>query len=251
MPVDAALAWTLAGCSAAYLVFGVTGFGASMVALPLLVQAMPLTEAVPLLLLCDLLATPLVGLSNRHRADGVELRRLLPTLLVGIALGSTVLATAPARPLLWLLGVFVFAVALHGLLTVQRLQATAAAWWAWPAGLAGGVFSALFGTGGPVYTVYLARRITDFERFRATIAFTLLVSAFCRLTAFLLAGLLANPALWQRAAWAVPTCLVSLWVGTRLRHHVDPLRLRRTVFWLLLLASTGILWRAASLGGGR
>ena len=247
MTVDPALAWLLTGITSAYLVFGLTAFGASMVALPFLVQAMPLTEAVPLLLLCDTVATPLVGLPNRQRANGAELRRVLPSMLVGIALGATVLAQAPARPLLWLLGVFVLCVAGHGLLTVQQLQVSASPRWAVPAGLAGGVFSALFGTGGPIYTAYYARRLTDFESFRATTALTILTSAACRLAAFLLAGLLLSPLLWQRAAWAVPTCLCALWVGTRLRHRIHPQRLRRLVFALLLLAGVGVMWRAARL----
>lgn len=244
---DPALAWTLAGVACAYLVFGITAFGASMVALPMLVQALPLTQAVPLMLLCDVLATPLVGLPNRHRADKSELRRLLPTLLLGVVLGSTVLAQAPAQPLLWLLGLFVMIVSTHGLLTVQHLQVSASARWAAPTGLVGGVFSALYGTGGPVYTTYLARRLTDFEQFRATTAILILTSAACRLLAFLVAGLLFSAEVWRLAIWAVPTCLVALWLGTRLRHRLDPRALRRFVLWLLLFAGASVLWRAAQL----
>ena len=244
---DPVLAWTLAGVTCGYLVFGITAFGASMVALPFLVQAVPLTQAVPLMLLCDLLATPLVGLPNRHRADRTELKRLLPTLLLGVALGSTVLASAPARPLLWLLGVFVIVVSAQGLLTAQRLTVSASPNWAWPAGLAGGVFSALYGTGGPVYTTYLTRRMSDFEAFRATTALLILTSAACRLAAFLLAGLLVDPDVWRLAFWAVPTCLAAMWLGTRLRHRLNPQALRRLVLWLLLLAGAGVLWRAARL----
>jgi hypothetical protein len=242
---DLSLAWTLAGVACAYLVFGITAFGASMVALPFLVQALPLTQAVPLMLLCDLVATPLVGLPNRKRADRAELRRLMPTMLLGVALGSTVLAQAPARPMLWLLAVFMIGVSAQGLLRPQSLVNSASALWASPAGLIGGVFSALFGTGGPVYTSYLARRMTDFEAFRATTALLILTSAACRLLTFLIAGLLVNPQVWRLAVWAVPTCLAALWVGTRLRHRIDPQRLRHLVLWLLLLAGVSVAWRAA------
>lgn len=244
---DPVLAWTLTGVTCGYLVFGITAFGASMVALPFLVQAIPLTQAVPLMLLCDLLATPLVGLPNRHRADHTELKRLLPTLLLGVVLGCTVLASAPARPLLGLLGVFVIMVSAQGLLTTQQLIVSASKHWAWPAGLAGGIFSALYGTGGPVYTAYLTRRMSDFEAFRATTALLILTSAVCRLVAFLLAGLLVDMDIWRLAFWAVPTSLAAMWVGSRLRHRLNPQALRRLVLWLLLLAGTGVLWRAARL----
>ena len=68
---DPVLAWTLAGVTCGYLVFGITAFGASMVALPFLVQALPLTQAVPLMLLCDLLATH-AGSSPRFSAGEVN-----------------------------------------------------------------------------------------------------------------------------------------------------------------------------------
>ena len=60
----------------AYAVFGMTGFGAAMVAVPLLVQFMPLQFAVPLVVLFDLACTALVGGSNWRRVSLVELKRL-------------------------------------------------------------------------------------------------------------------------------------------------------------------------------
>ena len=44
-----------------YGMFGFSGFGANIVALPLLVQVVPLRMAVPLLLLLDLLSTVMLG----------------------------------------------------------------------------------------------------------------------------------------------------------------------------------------------
>jgi len=42
--------------------------------------------------------------------------------------------------------------------------------WAMPAGLVGDTFSALFGTGGPIYTMYLSRRLDNSDEFRSTIS---------------------------------------------------------------------------------
>ena len=149
--------------------------------------------------------------------------------------------------LLAALGIFVIVVASHGLITVQRLQVSTSPLWAGPAGLLGGIFSAMYGTGGPIYTIYLARRLADFEQFRATTALLILTSAACRLLAFLVAGLLFSPQVWRLALWAVPTCLISLWLGTRLRHRLNPQTLRRLVLWLLLASGAGVLWRASQL----
>ena len=80
----------------AYVVFGMTGFGAAMVAVPILAQFMPLSVAVPLVVLFDLACTALVGGRNWRQVSRVELARLFPWMLLGIFLGVTRCAM-PAR----------------------------------------------------------------------------------------------------------------------------------------------------------
>ena len=62
----------------AYVVFGMTGFGAAMVAVPILAQFLPLSFAVPLVVLFDLACTALVGGRNWRQVSRVELARLFP-----------------------------------------------------------------------------------------------------------------------------------------------------------------------------
>ena len=144
----------------AYTVVGLTGFGASMVAMPILVQLLPLRLALPMMLVYDLIGGVAIGVRNRKSVDRRELVRLVPFMLVGVVLGVTVLVKAPERALLLLLGVFVLAFALWSLVA-RAPGAPIAPAWAAPLGTVGGVFSALFGTGGPIYTIYLARRLQE------------------------------------------------------------------------------------------
>ena len=51
----------------AYTILGITGFGASITAMPLLAHLLPLRFAVPMLLLLDLSASLIIG--TRNRAD--------------------------------------------------------------------------------------------------------------------------------------------------------------------------------------
>src|SRR5690606_18476424 len=159
----------------AYTVVGLTGFGASMVAMPMLWHLLPLCLALPTMLVYDLIGGVAIGVRNRRSVDRGELLRLVPFMLIGVALGVNVLVKAPERALLLLLGVFVLAFAAWSLLFRPR-QATIAPGWAVPLGTVGGVFSALFGTGGPIYTIYLARRVQDKGRLRATISLLLFMS---------------------------------------------------------------------------
>ncbi|MBO1016357.1 sulfite exporter TauE/SafE family protein [Achromobacter sp. SD115] len=228
----------------AYVVFGMTGFGAAMVAVPVLVQFMPLQFAVPLVVLFDLACTALVGGSNWRRVSLVELKRLFPWLLLGIGLGVTLLHNAGARWPLILLGSFVLAVCIKGL---RGARATTTAplntFWALPFGVFGGIFSALFGTGGPIYTIYLSRRLDALDQFRATISVVILASGLIRAAAFGAAGLYAQPEILSAAAVLLPVALVGLYGGSRLRTRVSPELLKRAIFLLLAIAGAGAIYR--------
>lgn len=228
----------------AYTVFGMTGFGAAMVAVPVLVQFIPLQFAVPLVVLFDLACTALVGGRNWRRVSLAELGRLFPWMMLGIALGVTLLHDAGARWPLMLLGGFVLAVCLRGLRgSAGNAGAPLTGYWALPYGAFGGVFSALFGTGGPIYTIYLSRRLDALDQFRATISVVILLSAVVRAGAFAAAGLYAQPEILTAAALLLPVSLAGLYAGSRLRTRVSPDMLKRSVFALLAIAGAGAIYR--------
>jgi uncharacterized protein len=227
-----------------YTVFGFGGFGANIVALPLLAQVMPLRLAVPLLLLMDLLFALRIGLKDRQQVQGSEIRRLAPTMLIGMALGAWALSRVAEAWLVGLLGTFVTAYALWSLLGRAATQPLSPRW-AWPAGLGGGVFSALYGTGGPIYTIYLARRIEGAASLRATVGTVVLGSALIRLLLFTGVGLFAQGQLPWLALAALPCAALGFALGSWLQGRLAPQRVRR-IIWLMLLAS-GVSLLARSL----
>ncbi|MGH7349946.1 MAG: TSUP family transporter, partial [Candidatus Rokuibacteriota bacterium] len=127
---------------AGYLIFGVTGFGASPITIPVLVHFLPLVFVLPLAALLDLGSALALGFHTRRQADTRELLTLVPFTLVGLTLGVTLLVRLPRHATLLALGLFVCGYALHVMLrreTARRLTR----WWAAPAGLVGGVVGAL------------------------------------------------------------------------------------------------------------
>ncbi len=227
-----------------YGVFGLIGFGANIVALPVLAHVMSLRVAVPTLLVLDLISASL--LSTRHRAsvDTAELKRLVLPLLLGMGLGLPVLQHAAERWLLMVLGIFLGLYAGWSLLSAPRRR-IAAPGWAWPAGLTGGVFSTVFGTGGPLYTLFLAHRITDMARLRATLATVILGAALTRLALLGSGGFLTQPGLLALAAVLVPCALAGYAAGSLLHTRIPQERLRRVLWGLLLLAAVSLVVRAA------
>ncbi|GJG98380.1 sulfite exporter TauE/SafE family protein [Cupriavidus pauculus] len=227
----------------AYTVFGLTGFGAAMVAVPILVQFMPLQFVVPMLLLLDLVTTAMVGMRNWSSVSRPELLRLIPFMLVGVALGTTVLAQVESRWLLVALGLFVILMTARALLSASARAEGVANGWAVPAGVVGGIFSALFGTGGPIYTMYLSRRLPQIDAFRSTIAAVILLSALVRLAAFASSGLLQQEDLLRSAAIAMPFSLIGLAIGSRLRRVISADAVRRALLLFLGLSGASVLCR--------
>jgi uncharacterized membrane protein YfcA len=224
-------------------VFGLTGFGAAMVAVPILVQFIPLQFVVPMLLLLDLVTTSMVGMRNWNSVSRPELLCLLPFMMVGVALGTTVLAQVESRWLLVSLGLFVLVMTGRALLSASTRTEGLSKGWSAPAGVVGGIFSALFGTGGPIYTMYLSRRLPQIDAFRSTIAAVILLSALVRLAAFTSSGLLYQGDLLRSAAFALPFSLIGLAIGSRLRRVISADAVRRALLIFLGASGASVLCR--------
>ncbi len=224
--------------------FGLTGFGSTVIALPLLVYLFPLKFAVSLLMLLDLAVAAFFGSRMRREVRVDEIRWLLPFMLGGMLLGLTALIRAPEEPLLLTLGSFVLAYAAWGLLRRGGPPRLARAWCA-PIGFAGGVFSALFGTGGVLFAIYNAGRIHAAAELRATNAAMILLSSLLRLALFGLAGLLTQEGLLTAALALLPALVLGFWVGSRLNDRVPAGMVVRSVYALLVIAGLSLIARAA------
>ena len=225
------------------LVFGITGFGAALITIPLATHLVPLKFALALFVLADLAAALSVGLENPKRAVRPEWTRLVPMILVGTALGVTLLVNLPREAGMLLLGIFVLGFGAYTLLPHGREQIIAPAW-AWLAGLAGGITSTVFGAGGPPYAIYLSQRGLTKEQFRATLGLATLTSISLRTVAFLLTGLLLDLEVWLKALAVVPACLAGIWVARRIFLRISRDALLRAVALLLLATGASLIFRA-------
>lgn len=221
------------------LIFGITGFGSSLVTMPLATHLVPLQFALAVFALSDLAGSYRVGLEKPRNALRGEWTRLVPMILVGTALGVTLLVNLPRAAGMLLLGAFVLSYAVYSLFRhpSQRLVSPR---WAWVAGLAGGITSTLFGAGGPPYAIYLSQRGLTKEQFRATLGFATMTSITLRVLAFLITGLLLDVRVWIAGAAVVPAAFIGIAVARRVFLRVSRDMLLRAVT-LMLLASGGSL----------
>lgn len=227
----------------AYVILGTSGFGSAVVGIPLLAHIMPLRFAVPLVLLLDVVGMLIQGARVRRQINRAELKRLMPFMAVGIVLGTTLLATLPQRALVALLGCLAMG---YGLLNLAGRVSTRPlnALWAGPTGVAGGTMGALFGTGGPIYVIYLSRRLPDMTELRATITAVLMVSVATRVVIFAVSGLLQQDGLLLVAGAMLPVMLAGLSIGWRMHARLPQATVRRALYVLLVLSGISLLVRA-------
>ena len=225
------------------VVYGITGFGAALVTIPLATHLVPMPFALAMFAVVDLVNALRVGLENPRLAVKAEVARMAPMIVVGVILGVTALVNLPRKAGMLALGAFVILYALYSLARHARMR-TVGSRWAYVAGLAGGITSTLFGAGGPPYAIYLSHRPLSKDEFRATLTLTTVASISLRVVAFLVTGLLLDLKAWIAAAIAVPAGLAGLAVARHVFRRVSREMLTRLVALMLLASGASLIARA-------
>ncbi len=239
-------AWLLIGVGIvlAYIVFGIAGFGTALVAGPILILFMPLSKIVPLLVLLDFVAAFGNLLPSRKDVAKPELLRLLPCMAVGCTLGVIFLLNLKSDLLLLMMGLFISAYAVYSL-WIKARPTRLTAGWAVPMGIVGGLFGALFGSGGFLYAIYLNSRLPK-DPARATQSALISCSTVVRLSLFMLAGVYAELPLLVLALCLLPAMALGLWIGRRVTMKLSREAFVRLVTWLVLASGLALIGRYLS-----
>lgn len=224
-------------------IFGVTGFGAALVTIPLATHFVPLPFALAMFALLDCTSAWRIGLSDPKNAVRAELKRMLPFVVAGTVVGMTLLVNLPRAAAMAALGVFVLAVAVSNLARAGSVSTVNPAW-AYGAGFVGGITSTLFGAGGPPYAIYLSRRPLTKEQYRATLAFCTMFSISLRVVAFLIAGPLQSPTPWLWALAVLPASLGGLWLASKAFARFSRDQLIRAIGVMLVASGISLIARA-------
>lgn len=227
----------------AFVVRGMSGFGAGMIGVPLLAFLMPVHTAVSMFGLMVLFL--FIFLSIRDWRDVVrdELVRLIVPTLLGVAGGVLLFAHLDNRLMLQLLGGFLIAYALYALAVhyVGLPELTCSQRWAYPVGFAGAFIDTLFGGGGgTLVVIYLHMRRVGRVPFRATVAALWLAEMVARILGYGAAGYYSVDTLLL-CALLMPVMGAGTWVGERLGNRVSQESFSKLMALLLLVAGASLL----------
>ncbi len=228
----------------AYIVFGISGFGSTLISVPLLAHLFPLRSVIPTIVLLDCVAS--IGMGMRLRAGIIrtEFLALLPFLVAGLALGVVLLVHLPGQFLLFGLGIFIF---LYGLSYALRREPAfrLPRWSAAPIGIIAGITSATFSVGGPLYILYLTGRGATPDQVRATMPVIFIFTTVARIVMFAVAGLFTREVLIA-AACLLPVMLFGVWCGHRLHARFSRDDVIRVMGGLLVVSGASLVIRAVT-----
>lgn len=160
----------------AFTIFGITGFGSAVIAVPLLSLIYPLEVAVSTMLLLEFIASLLMSIQNKFVYDKFALLRIFPSTLVGMVFAIWILTLfnnsnfilVLALLVLWNGLVIIFNIKIKLIHSRRSIRKNIL-------GLCAGIFGVLFTTGGVFVASYLVDVIDDPKMLRKTMGLTILV----------------------------------------------------------------------------
>lgn len=243
----AAYALVVFGALAGGFVSGLAGFGTALMALGIWLYVLPPSLAVPLVLICSVIAQTST-LPSIWRT--IDLRLVWPFLiggLLGVPLGTLLIAHADPRVFKLSVGILllVFPAALYFQRKPMafRFGGRAADG---AVGFAGGILGGLAGLSGPLPILWASMRGWSKQQRRGifqTFNGTVLGAALCVQIA---TGFVKQEVIWL-ALLAFPGTLVGAWLGTRAYHALNDRNFSDVVLALLFLSGIALVWSSFGL----
>jgi uncharacterized membrane protein YfcA len=236
------LAWIGSAVLAAYVIRGMSGFGAGLVTAPMLALVLPVHVVVPTTGLLVFLLFIFLTIRDRHEVIWRELKLLAVPTVAGVIAGLFLFRLLDNHLLLLMLGGFLIVYAIY-MFAVQALglpQFRVSERWAWPLGFGGSFFDTMFGGGGTLVVVYMHGRGMQRMQFRATLAMLWFIEMITRIGGYATAGFYTRDVLIIVAA-LVPVMAAGTWIGERLGNRVKPETFSRILAALLLASGVGLI----------
>ena len=230
------------GALAGGFVSGLAGFGTALMALGIWLYVLPPTLAVPLVLVCSVIAQ-LSTLPSIWKT--IDFRLIWPFIIGGLAgVPIGIMLIAHADPIVFKRTIGVFLVVFPIVLYFQKAPMAiryGGKWADTAVGFAGGILGGLAGLSGPLPILWASIRGWGKEQRRGvfqTFNFTILAVALCVQVA---SGLVGVEIVWL-VICAFPGTLLGAWLGARVYHAMSDRNFSDIVLGLLVLSGLGLLW---------
>jgi uncharacterized membrane protein YfcA len=238
-----AMLWIAGAVFAAYIVRGMSGFGAGLIASPLLAFVLPVHVVIPVQGLLAFVLFIFLTIRDRERVIWRELRLLALPTIAGVVAGLYLFRSLDNHLLVAMLGSFLLLYASY-MLAVHAFglpQFRCSERWAFPLGFGGAFADTLFGGGGgTLVVIYMHGRGAGRTEFRATLAMLWFIEMIARIGGYALGGYYTRQVLILVAV-LLPITWAATWVGERLGNSVSQETFSRILAGVLMLSGLTLL----------
>jgi uncharacterized membrane protein YfcA len=225
----------------ASFVMGLIGFGYVLVAMALLPFLMSPVTAIAVLTIHTIVFSVAVFVPLRHHVRWQPVGDMVAGSLLGVPVGVWILSVFPVSVLNRLIGGTLALVVLMEW-TGFGLRHLAGRGWPVGAGFLGGVAGSAVGTPGPPVIFYAATQGWTPRTIKANLQAFFVANQIVVLVGYWWAGLLTRE-VWRLAlSFAIPAA-IGTGLGMAVFAYVDPVKFRRLVFALLLIAGVTLILR--------
>jgi len=228
----------------AFAVRSAAGFGAVLIAMPMLAFVLPISTAVSV-------TTALTAITSVHQISRGWRRVAWGHFVImalysaiGIGLGFYFINMLDEHALRRSLGVFLILYSLYALATAKASPVLPSRWrgaLAVGTGITGGLLGTLFGAGvGPIYVVYFNTLRMEREIFRVTMSTVVLLGGAARIAGYARLGFYEASSL-ALVAIGLPLVVIGSWLGDRLIRRFGPRVFGWLVGGLILLSGVALL----------
>lgn len=239
MDIDFQVVGVMAAVFFAAFTQAVTGFGSSLVGLPLLAQVTEVRVAVPLLALLSLPMNLTLLVLERRAFEWSAVWRLIVAALLGIPLGLVAVSALGQRVVLGGLGLVLIGYSLYAWF-VPRLPELNHSRWSYLFGFGSGILAGSYSVGGPPLVIFAACRQWKPDEFRGNLQAVFLVENVVVLTGLWLRGAYTGEVvhlLW----FAAPALIVGVVAGILLDRFIPDALFRKLVLVMLLVLGVRFL----------
>ncbi len=216
-----------------------SGFGFSLVAMPILVQLAGIQVAAPLVAILALTLNIINGIRWRHALDFSEIKRLGIWMALGVPLGIWGIFALNETSVKVGLGALLVAYALFALLRPEKLPVISRRW-AYPAGFFAGLLGGAYNTSGPPLILYGSLRNWSHQRFRAVLQSLFGFAASIVVIGHFIAGHYTQSVL-NLTAVALPGMLIAVLLGALLDRRIKPQHIKKWITVTTLILGLSLL----------
>lgn len=232
----------------AYIIFGLSGFGTALIAAPWLSLYLPLNHIIPMIVILDAIASFKNWYQSQQHVQYLQVKRLFPFMLVGATIGICLLTYGQPKFLLLCMAIFCIAYSVYQLLKKTAPIQSNSPYLATVTGFFGGLFGALFGSGGFLYALFLQRNLDQKIQIQSTQSVLISLSTSVRLILCLILGLYSF-SLLLLVILLTPSMLLGTYIGRKMMNKMSLTHFNQLIYILVLCFGISLLFRFAASAG--